>query len=242
LEKVSIGIYDLKSFDFLDDLPLTIKELCIEKTESKKPSIGSIQRFTDLEYLYLEGQQNGIGAINKLRKLERIVLRSISTKDVSYLEGLENLWSVDIKLGGIKNLDSLAKVKNLKYLELWQILGLADLSFITDIPSLQYLFIQSLKRVTKLPRLDRSYNLRRLYLENLKGLTDLSSLEFAPALDEFCYVVALNQRPENLLLVLRNKNVKSVLCGLGGKKQSVFDELVLRYGKQTYSYSEFQFS
>lgn len=242
LEKLSIGIFNLENFDFLYNLPLTIRELSLEQTFSKKPSIEAIERFKDLKYLYLEGQQKGIKAITKLANLEKLVLRSISTEDLNYLEDLEKLWSVDIKLGGIKNFDSLAKIKNLKYLELWQIRGLSDLSFITDISSLQNLFIQSLKQVNKLPSLENSYKLKRLYLENLKGLTDLSSLKFAFSLKEFIYVSAANQKPEDLLPLLRNSTVESVLCGFGShKKNKSFDELARKYGKQQYSYSDFKY-
>lgn len=242
LEKIAIGIFNLDNFDFLNYISPTIKELSLEQTSSKKPSIQVIERFKDLTYLYLEDQQKGIEALNKLTKLEKVVLRSITTKDVSYLEGLEKLWSIDIKLGGIKNFDSLTKVKNLKYLELWQIRGLSDLSFISDINSLQNLFIQSLKQVTNLPRFDSLRNLRRLYLENLKGLVNLTTLEFAPSLTDLIYVLAENQEPENLIPVLRNKNVKSVFCRFGSaKKNNTFEKLAKQYGKQKYSYSDFKY-
>ncbi len=242
LKELSIGIFNLESFDFLHRIPSTITKLGLYLTFSKKPSISALARLSDLEHLYLEGQQKGIEAIKELSNLETIVLRSISTKDLSYLEGLEKLWSVDIKLGGIKNFDSLVTLPKLKYLELWQIRGLGDLSFISEIVPLQNLFIQSLKQVTRLPSFENSHQLRRVYLENLKGLKDLTSLEFAPSLTEFCYVLAGSQKPEDLLPVLRNKNVRSVLCGFGNDKTNeLFDQFSAEYGKQKYKYSKFKY-
>lgn len=242
LDKLAIGIYNLDNFDFLNDISPNITELSIEQTSSKKPSIEVIKRFSNLRYLYLEGQQKGIEVIQELKNLEKIVLRSITSKDVSYLEGLNKLWSVDIKLGGIKQFDTLTKLQSLKYLELWQIRGLSDLHFISDIQSLQNIFIQSLKQVTKIPSLDKSQKLKRVYLENLKGLTDLTTLEFAPNLQDFIYVLAENQEPENILPVLRNPSVKNILCRFGSdKKNNHFDKLAKEFGKNQYSYYEFRY-
>jgi hypothetical protein len=241
LKELSIGIFNLESFDFLYLLPTTITELALFATFSKKPSIEAIGHFKDLKYLYLEGQQKGIDAVNELPNLEKIVLRSISTRDVSYLRSLEKLWSVDVKLGGIKDFEALTDM-SLKYLELWQVRGLSDLSFVSEIPSLQNLFIQSLRHVTRLPKFKNSLNLRRLYLENLKNLKDVSSVEFAPSLREFVYVLAMNQKPEDLLPVLRNNSLRSVCCRFGSqRKNDEFDRLAESYGKQQYSYSEFKY-
>ena len=242
LNELSIGIYGLDNFCFLTRIPSTITKLGLHLTFSKKPSIAAVERFKDLKHLYLEGQKKGIESIRSLSNLEKIVLRSISTPDVSYLEDLEKLWSVDVKLGGIKNFDALTTLRNLKYLELWQVLGLSDLSFISKIPSLQNLFIQALKQVTELPSFDNSSRLRRIYLENLKTLTDLSSLEFAPNLEEFSYVLAMNQKPENMLPVLLNKNVRNVGCWFGSdKKNRQFAQLAEAYGKAAYTYSDFKY-
>lgn len=242
LDKLSIGIYNLDNFDFLKDISPDITELSIEQTSSKRPSIESLKRFTKLRYLYLEAQQKGIEMVSELKNLEKIVLRSIATRDVSYLEGLEKLWSVDIKLGGIKQFDALTKVQNLKYLEIWQVRGLNDLGFVSDIQSLQNLFIQSLRHVVKIPSLEKSRSLKRVYLENLKGLTDLTSLEYVPNLQDFIYVLAENQEPEDILPVLRNSSVKSVLCRFGSvKKNNQFDKLVKEFGKSQYSFYEFKY-
>ena len=242
LQELSIGVFDLESFAFLRDVPATLTRLGLYETFSKKPSIAEMGRLKNLKVLYLNGQQKGIEAISELEKLETAVLSSISTADVNYLTNLQTLWSVQIILGGIKSFHALSSLKSLKYLELFQIRGLNDLSFISEIRSLQHLFIQSQKQVTRLPDFQNNSELRRIYLENLKGLTDLSSLEFAPSLEEFIYVLAGNQQPENLLPVLRNQRVRRVCCRFGSnKKNNHFDELSETYGKEQYTYSEFKY-
>ena len=242
LEHLGVGIFNLDNFDFLDKINPNLKELYLHQTRSKKPKINSIERFEQLEYLYLEGQQKGIEAISNLKKLEKIVLRSISTNNVDYLKNLDHLWSVDIKLGGIKDLQSLTSLKSIKYLELWQVRDLADLSFISKLETLQNTFLQSLKQVTKLPDFSNNKKLRRIYLENLKGMNDLSTLRNAPNLKEFIYVLAENQEPEKLIPVLENPSVEKVFCRFGSdKKNNHFDELARHYNKTEYKYCNFEY-
>lgn len=242
LEELCVGIFSLDNFDFLENVNPNLKELSLYQTKSKKPKIDCIARFKGLEFLYLEGQQKGIESINELKKLQRIILRSVSTSDLKFLIGLSDLWSVDIKLGGIKDFSAIETLSGLKYLELWQIKGLNDLSFISKLTNLQNLYLQSLKQVKSLPDFSALENLRRIYLENLKGLENLSSLEFAPGLEEFIYVLAQNQNPQNLISILKNPNVKKVFCRFGSdKKNNEFDRLANENGKEQYKFSVFQY-
>ncbi len=245
LEMLGVGIFDVVDFGFLDKVNPNLKELMLHQTNSKKPKISSINRFSNLEYLYLEGQQKGIESISELKNLQRIVLRSISTENLSYLKNLEKLWSVDIKLGGIKQFEELISLSNLKYLELWQIRDLSDLSFISKLKSLEYLFIQSLPKVSELPVLSDLKNLRKVYLENMKGLKALESLRHAPRLEEFNYIMAGNQTPEKMIPVLENSTVKRMWCGFGSNKKNLkFSDLLKEYNKEENitSFSDFKFS
>ncbi|MBS7565750.1 hypothetical protein KHS38_15180 [Mucilaginibacter sp. Bleaf8] len=240
LESLTIGIYELDNFDFLDGINPGLKQLSLHRTQSKKPSIDKLTRFVNLEELYLEGHFKGIASVNSLKKLKKITLRSISTPDLNYLTGLEELWSVDIKLGSIKNFDALSSLPNLKYLEMWQVRGLTDLSFVANLTALQNLFLQSLPDVKELPNLDRLYKLRRIYLENMKGLQKLDPLKTAPTLKDFVYVMAQNQKLENLYPVLENECIEAVSCGFGSsKKNEQFNNLAKKFRKKEYEYTPF---
>lgn len=242
IETLGIGIWDLENFDILQDLNPNLKKLYLHQTKSKKPKINFIGRFENLECLYLENQSKGIEDINALKKLKDLTLRSITTENLDYLIGLNELWSVDIKLGGIKNFKALENLKNLKYLELWQIRNLSDLSFISNLLQLQNLFIQSLPNVIELPNLEKLVSLKRIYLENLKGLENLDSLQYAKSLKEFLYVSASNIDIENLIPALDNLNLGFISCGFGNLKKNIaFDKLVLKSGKQPYRYSDFKY-
>ena len=240
LEQLGIGIYKLTSLDFIKENSSNLKQLEIGATFSKKPSLDFLSKFIGLEDLYIEGQANGINHITELKNLQKIVLRSVTVSNLDFLLNSKNLWSVDIKLGGIKNFSALTKLPHLKFLELWQINKLADISFISELKELQNLFIQSLRNVEALPRLDRNIKLRRIYLENLKGLKDLIALKYAPALEEFCYVLAQNQQPKDLTPVLENQNVKKVFVKFGSTtKNNLFDEMALKAGKEQYKSQKF---
>lgn len=242
IETLGIGIFDLESFDILENINPNLKKLYLHQTKSKKPKIDSIKRFKNLECLYLESQSKGIEEIKTLKNLKDLTLRSITTENLDYLIGLNELWSVDIKLGGIKNFNALETLQSLKYLELWQIRDLSDLTFISNLVKLQNLFIQSLPNVTELPNLEKLIYLKRIYLENLKGLKNLNSLKNAKSLNEFVCVSAKNVEIENLIPAIENSNLESISCWFGNSKKNIaFEKLVLESGKKPYKYSKFEY-
>ncbi len=242
LEELSIGIYSLDSFDFLKQLANGIKSLSLAATKSKKPQLQMLSRFQSLTHLYLERQQQGIEVLSELRALEKLTLRSITTEGLDYILTLPRLWSLDIKLGGIRNLSAIAGKESIKYLELWQIRGLSDIRVISSLGGLQSLFLQSLINVTAIPDLSKLYTLRRLHLENLKSLRDVSAICHAPALEEFLHISAQNVQPEMYKDLMSMPSLKYVHVGYGSrKKNEEFNALVLRSGKQTGTNRHFAF-
>jgi hypothetical protein len=244
LRSLSIGIFDLDSFDFLRDLPTgQIQSLSLGQTQSKRPRIDVLQDFKALKTLYIEGQQNGIEAISSLANLEDLTLRSITAKELAFLRPLTRLRSLDIKLGGTRNITDLAGLDSIQYLELWQIKGFSDLSAISAMPGLQYLFLQSLRNVTAIPDLSKSIALRRIFLENMKGLKDFSAIATAPALEEFIHTSALGLAPEDYTQILAMKTLKKAGVWFGSdKKNQAFRALANKYGIEEYKHHPFSFS
>lgn len=232
LDQLVVGVYNLEDFDFLKSIPDGIKSLTLTATKSKRPRLDALARFHSLRKLYLEGQQQGIEVLSQLSTLEEVTLRSISTKNLDYVAGLPRLWSLDIKLGGIRDFSSIAYKQSIKYLELWQVRGLSDLSFISSLTGLQYLFLQSLRNVILIPDLSALTKLRRLHLENMKGLADVSAILQAPALENFSHVSARNILPEQYKGLLLMPTLERVHIGFGSqKKHDAFAELAIRHGK-----------
>ena len=243
LESLRVGIFHLTGFEFLDQITPRLKRLFLGRTKSKKPNLAHLSRFDSLEEIYIEGQQKSIQVLSTLNNLKRVVLRSISTPDLSYLKPLKRMWSLDIKLGGIRDLKAIEEMENIKYLELWQIKGLSDIDVISSLTGLQYLFLQSLRNITALPSLNRLGKLRRITLENMKGLNNIASLQYAPALEEFIHWDAKNMQPEDYIPLLRNPRLKRVAAYFGSdKKNKRFDELLKEYNiKTTHEWKGFEF-
>jgi hypothetical protein len=232
LESLSVGIYHLDNFDFLHAIPEGIQSLTLTATKSKKPRLDALGRFLSLKTLYLERQQQGIEVLAQLSTLEEVTLRSISTENLEYISGLEHLWSLDIKLGGIRDFSALANKESIKYLELWQVRGLSDLRFISSLTGLQYLFLQSLRSVVEIPDLTRLAKLRRLHLENMKGLVGVSAIAQAPSLEDFRHVAAQNINPKQYSDLLNMSTLKRVRVGFGSRKKNVaFEEQAILHGK-----------
>ena len=112
LEALSVGVFDLESFDFLKDVPSGLRRLALGATRSKKPRLAALARFGQLEDLFLEGQQKGIEVLSQLRGLETVTLRSVTTDNLDYLTPLDKMWSLGLKLGGIRDLSAIRAMPN----------------------------------------------------------------------------------------------------------------------------------
>src|SRR5262245_29629151 len=199
LESLSLGVFELEDFSVLELIPPALTRLALGATRSKKPSLAPLRRFRSLRVLYLEGHNKSIEVLSDLHELEDLTLRSITTGDLGYLKPLHHLWSLDIKLGGIRSFTGIEGMENIKYLEIWQVRELDRVDIVAALPGLQNLFLQSLPHVETLPALSQSRALRRVVVENLKGLRDFSALREAPALEEFALLQGNKQNPEQLL-------------------------------------------
>lgn len=239
LESLSLGIFELSDFSFLEHISTGLTSLSLGATRSKKPTLAPLSRFRSLHALYLEGHSKDIEVLRQLPELEIVTLRSIATPDVDYLSDLPKLWSLDIKLGGIRNLEGIEGKESIKYLELWQIRAFHNVGVAGTLPRLQNLCLQSLPHVGALPQLRDSAALRRVVIDNLKGMHDFTALEEAPALEEFALLAGNGQSPLQLVPVLNNPSVRSVSAYFGSdRKNREFVHLRERYGKEEVNLSQ----
>ena len=93
----------LTSLDGLRHLPTELEELVIGETRAKL-DLAVLARFGELTSLFLEGQTKHLEAISGLEKLDDLTLRSITMPDLSLLLPLKRLRSLDLKLGGTRDL------------------------------------------------------------------------------------------------------------------------------------------
>jgi len=232
LKSLGIGIYNHDNFDILNEVSPNLEDLCLGETKSKKPDLRSLQRFKDLKSLLISGHHKNIDAVTHCRKLESLSLRGISTDNLNYLKPLSSLSDLNIHLGGIKDFSALEHCTTIKKLDLFQIRGLSDLSFISKMKKLEVLFLQCLKNVQVLPDMQELIYLNRIVLETMNGLKDVSSLERIQSLKKFVHISAHNMQPEDYVPLFKNKNVISLRVGFGSEKKNVeFCKLAKQYGK-----------
>jgi hypothetical protein len=133
LRHLSFGVYCHDSFDFLHRLNTGLTSLTLSQTKSNKLDLACLERLPELTDLFIVGHHKNIEAIAACKNLEHLCLGSISTRNVGFVETLNKLVSLKVHLGGIKDLSALAQCHDVKKLELYQVRGLSDLSFISDI-------------------------------------------------------------------------------------------------------------
>jgi hypothetical protein len=235
LEALSLGIFELEDFRLLElaPAPATLTTLRLGPTRSTKPRLDALGRFTSLTSLSIDGHSHGLDVLGDLRSLEELTLRTVTTTDLRYLAPLQRLWSLDIKLGGIRSFEGIEGKESIKYLELFQIRELTHVDVVGALPGLQHVFLQSLPRITRLPRLDTSRALRRMVLLNLKALDDFTVFETTPSLEEFALLQGDKQQPSQLVPVLRNPTLRGALGYFGSlRKNDEFERLRDAHGKQ----------
>jgi len=209
----------LTSLDGLRHLPPDLEELGIGATKAKL-DLAVLSRFPALTWLFLEGQTKHLEVISGLRSLADLTLRSITMPDLSLLLPLTRLRSLDLKLGGTRDLGLLPRIGELRYLELWMIRGLTDVTVVGQIPSLRALFLQALRQVEALPDLRQASELRRIRLETMKGLHDLRPLATAPALEGVELIDMPHLQPEDLAPLVGLPHLQAVTPGLGSRRKN----------------------
>lgn len=234
IERFQVDINDLKDINGLKHLPPRLKYLGLGNTKSKSFSLDIIVKFKHLEELYLEGHKKDIEIISSLRSLQKLTLRSITVPDLSFVANHPSLWALDIKLGGTKNLEHIPLIRNLKYLELWRILGLDTIDSISDAVSLQFVFLQDIRRLGELPSFVRLHNLRRVHIENLKELVELSPISEAPNLEEMVISRMNHLSPDVFKCFIGHPNLSRVFISLGAKKRNTTVEKMLQLDRARY--------
>ncbi len=211
-------LYELESLDGLRHLPSNVQSLAIGDTR-KKLDLSDIRPFTELRSLRVEGAKKNLDSIGSLVQLEELSLRSITLPDLSTLTSLDALRSLELKLGGTKDLTLLPSVGQLEHLEIWQVRGLVDISSIGELPHLRYLFLETLSRIEQLPDFSHSQALERIHIEGLKGLTSVEQVSNAPNLRDLVLDVP-QLGLEDIRCLAGHQTLKRASVGLGSVKRN----------------------
>lgn len=179
---------DVKTLADISQLPLLgpgLSSLKIGATTSKTLDLSVLAAFPDLRVLHLTGHSKNIVTLSKLTSLEELMLRSVKLSDLSLLLPLRGLRSLDIKLGGMRDISLLPEFKALQYLEIWRTRGLRELSAIGATTSLEHVFLQAMNKIESVPDLSKLTKLHTFRLMTMRGIRDLAPIAAAPALEVF---------------------------------------------------------
>ncbi len=241
IKNFQVDLFEINSLNGVEYLSENLEFFGFGQTR-KTFSLNFLARFHKLKDLYIEAHEKDIEIISTLTNLDHLSLRSITLKDLSILVPLKKLWWLAIKLGGTKNLSLISKIENLKYLELWMIRGLEDISPVSELPKLQFLFLQDLKNIKELPDFSKCRDLKRIDIENLKGLSDLSPLLKATSLEDLIVASGNIIKPSDFLCLKNHKSLKTAAIGLGSlKKNKEAKELLNLPTTELYSKFDFKF-
>ena len=210
LRSLALAVPKGSAPDLLAHVPATVEAITLWPHDgASRLDLHPLERFTRLTSLDLTSYDGDLGAIlPRLSRLRRLALRRIKgLRDATALSGLAQLRSLIVHGGGIVRLDAIDALA-LRYLELWGLAKLADVSVVSRLRVLEGLVLASLPRVAAFPDARRLRALRIVKLANMRALRDFSALRRAPALEELVYQKADHQRPADFVPVLENPHLR----------------------------------
>ena len=220
LKSLTIEIYDLRDFSFVKTLPSQLEHLSINaELKSGKPVFDCqwLLHFKNMQSLFLGKLDKNLEAIASLNQLEKLELRSFKNKDLSFLKQipikeLSILWCDGAKI----DLTTLSDIRSIRYLEIFRVSKLDDISFVNKLTGLEKLELVWLPHITKLPDLSSLYQLEEVKIDSLNGLTDISALINVENLKKVKMLNVKSMTKESIYAVLDNPSVEELVC-YGGR-------------------------
>lgn len=170
LKGLHLDLFDRRDYSFIGNLSTDLEELVFFADTMG----GAIQfdcewllRYKKLRSLFLgKKAKKHLESISRLPELKTLSLRGIKVEDFSFLKRLQLeafalLWCGNTDLSGIGELESLRE------LELWRIMKLENIDFISSLVNLEVLKLQDLKHVTALPDLSGLKKLKEIRIDNV---------------------------------------------------------------------------
>lgn len=178
LKGLNLNLFDRRDYNFINHLSPDLEELSLMADTMG----GAIQfdckwllQYKTLHSLFLgKKAKKNLESIGQIQGLKKLALRGIKVADFSFLKEIP-LESFALLWCGNTDLSELGELKNLRELELWRIMKLEDLNFISSLVNLETLKLQDLKHVTVLPDLSGLEKLKDIQVVNVP--IDLDTLD-----------------------------------------------------------------
>lgn len=182
LEKLSLGIYELKETEILNfDNLKNLSELIVTETKSKAFNLDYLKDYKNLKYLIIGGHSKNIEAVGELSTLEYLSFNSVKKTHVSFVNKLKSLKTLKFILGGRENIDEIGENK-IETLEIVWVRGFNDINNISNFKKLKTLLIENNIQLTKISFDNELPFLQDLKILNCKTFNSLTGLEKLPSL------------------------------------------------------------
>lgn len=167
LKKFTVSCFDLRDYEFIQNLSEEIESLSI-MADTMGPGVKFdckwLLRYKHLNTLWLgKKAKKNIECINQIDSLKSLSLRGIKVLDFSFLKQM-HLEKIAFLWNSNNDLHELAQLKDLREIELWRINKLEDISFLEELTNLEIIKLQDLKHVISLPDLSNHTYLQKIYL------------------------------------------------------------------------------
>lgn len=212
--RLQVASYDVSDLDFLADLP-PLRSLRVILGLDLADVSGLAHHAASLRWLELEGglPRLNVGVVGELGLLEQLYLRkgdsaplthvedalprlsqlrylvlhSVTLRDPAVLAGLSSVKGLVFKLGGNRDLTPLPDMERLRFVELWQVRMLEDLSPLTHCKRLEALYLESLRRAV-LPDFSPAEALTHAHIVGLPNAGGVAGIAAAPKLRNLAMV------------------------------------------------------
>ena len=178
LKGLHLDLFDCRDYSFINNLSPKLEELILfadSMSGTVKFDCQWLLQYKELYSLFLgKKAKKNFECINQISTLKNLSLRGIKVQDFSFLKALHLesfalLWCSNTDLSGIGELQSLRE------LELWRIMKLDNLEFISSLVNLETLRLIDLKHITTLPDLSKLKKLANIKIDNVP--IDLDTLD-----------------------------------------------------------------
>lgn len=185
LRTLRLNLFDLRDYRFLENLSKDLESLSVYADTSSggiRFDCSWLLQYDKLHTLYLgKKAKKNIDRIGHLPKLKKLTLQGIKPDDFQFMKKL-NLESLSIRWCGSSNLHQIGEFTSLKELELWRIMKLEDISFISRLLNLEALTLIDLKHIRELPDLSKLTKLQDIRLDHVP--VNLDSVD-----NELCKII-----------------------------------------------------
>ncbi len=201
--------------------------LKVEKERLGVSSLEFLNDFPHLEAISIYGVSRGLAILSQMPKLRSVALCGVTTRDTSFLNGLEHLEELWLQGLRLKDWELLRKLKQVKAITLFN-LRLEDFGFLEEMEGLQIIHFKRCNRVVSLPSLKKLHSLRRLVLDTVNRLEDIKGAAEAPSIEDIVVMGADSLSPEEFDCLIGHPTLHGILPGIAPMNSGRYKEVISR--------------